>query len=66
MRRWGRILWVETGRGEVDEPKIVKGANMESQGEVAQKGAEDVAGPDAGQWQFPSWLRFLAGRFGEM
>lgn len=32
---------------------------------MAKKGTEDVAGPDAGQWEFPSWFRFVNGRFGE-
>ncbi len=30
VRGWGRVLWVEAGRGEVDEPEIVEGADVES------------------------------------
>ena len=30
---------------------------------MAEEGAEDVAGPDAGQGQFLSWFGFLSGCF---
>lgn len=60
-----RVRGIEAGGGEVDEPEVVEGADVEGHDRVAEKGAEDVSGPDSGQWQFPSGFRFLGGRFGE-
>ena len=30
MRRWRRVLRVEAGRGKMDEPEVVEGADVES------------------------------------
>ena len=32
---------------------------------MAEKGAEDITGPDVGQWQFSSWFRFSGRCFRE-
>ena len=61
VRRWGRVLRVEAGRGEMDEPEVIEGADVEGQHRVAEKGAEDVAGPDAGPWQLSSRFWCLGG-----
>ena len=30
VRGWRRVLWIEAGCGEMDEPEIVEGADVES------------------------------------
>lgn len=30
VRGWRRVLWIEAGRGKMDEPEIVEGADVES------------------------------------
>lgn len=47
----------------MDEPEIVEGAYVKSQNRMAEKGTEYVAGPDAGQREFPSRFRFGEARF---
>ena len=61
MRRWGWVVGIEAGRGEMDEPEVVEGADVEGENRVAEEGAEDISSPDAGQGKFSSWFRFLGG-----
>ena len=58
---------VEAWGGEVDEPEIVKGADMHGEDEVAEEGVEDVGCPDAAESElaFGFWFRGGGGGFGK-